>query len=152
MKHKLLLPLSMLLVTGCEGPNNQEVDDSQQIVYELDYQITSDKQIGWNELFDINQPRYMVYFYSEYCGYCKLVKQEVLSYFMKDIDEMYFVNVTNEKAIYKSNDGLLIGTKSINDFYIFGTPFLVEITNRTVTNWYAGVESIRLYIDTRMGQ
>ena len=62
---------------------------------------------------------------------------------------MYFVDTVKQKAIYKSNDGLLIGTKDIADFYIFGTPFLAEITDYTVTNWYAGVDSIRLYISTR---
>ena len=73
----------------------------------------------------------------------------VLSYYLNSLDEMYFVDTVKEKAVYKPNDGMLIGTKSILDFYIIGTPFLVEITDYTVTNWYAGVDSIRLYINTR---
>ena len=71
-------------------------------------------------------------------------------YYSKNIDEMFFVDTVKEKAVYKNNDGLLIGTKNNNDFYIFGTPFLVEITNYVVTNWYAGVDSIRLYIASRL--
>ena len=146
MKNKIT-PLVLLMIIGCSEPvENVETD---VINAEYEYSITENKQIVWNEVLSKSKSRYIVYFYSEYCGYCKQVKQEILSYYLKYVDEMYFVDTVKEKATYKSNDGMLIGTKNITDFYIFGTPFLVEVTDYTVTNWYAGVDSIRLYIDTR---
>ena len=146
MKSKIT-PLVLLMLIGCSEPvENVETDVTKT---EYEYSITENKQITWNEVLSKSKSRYVVYFYSEYCGYCKQVKQEILSYYLKNVDEMYFIDTVKEKAVYKSNDGMLIGTKNITDFYIFGTPFLVEVTNYTVTNWYAGVDSIRLYIDTR---
>ena len=147
MKYKIT-PLVVLMLIGCSEP----VEKTETIVpiTEYDYSIiASNKQIEWDEILSKSESRYVVYFYSEYCGYCKQVKQDILSYYIKGIDNMYFVDTVKQKTVYKSNDGLLIGTKNIEDFYIFGTPFLAEITNKTVTNWYAGVDSIRLYISTR---
>ena len=148
MKY-IILPLCVFLLTGCP---DRKIDNQDTILepIELDYSITGDKQIAWKDILSKGESRYVVYFYSDYCAYCKQVKQEILSFYETKMDEMYFVNAYEQKAIYKNNDGLLIGTKTIENFYIFGTPFLAEITNYTVTNWYAGVDSIRLYISSRI--
>ena len=148
MKLKIL-PLAVLMIAGCGEPVIEDTPIEVE-VKELDYSITENHQIIWNDILSKSESRYMVYFYSEYCAYCKQVKQDILSFYSKNIDDLYFLDVVKEKATYKSNDGLLIGTKKIDDFYIFGTPFLVEITNFTVTNWYAGVDAIQLYISTRI--
>ena len=147
MKLKCL-SLAVLAISGGCNPEITEKPISIETI-EYDYSLIESKKIAWNDVLSKSESRYMVYFYSEYCAYCKQIKQDILSYYSKNIDNMYFVDTVNQKAIYKSNDGLLIGTKSMEDFYIFGTPFLVEITNFTVTNWYAGVDSIKLYISTR---
>ena len=146
MKH-VITPLVALILIGCSEP----IENTKTVVIneEYDYSITKKRQITWTEVLSKSQSRYVVYFYNEYCGYCSQVKQDILSYYLNSLDEMYFVDTVKEKAVYKPNDGMLIGTKSILDFYIIGTPFLVEITDYTVTNWYAGVDSIRLYINTR---
>ena len=146
MKHKLT-PLVVLMLMGCTDPVENVQPDTP--IEEYDYSIIASRQIKWKDILSKSESRYVVYFYSEYCGYCKQVKQDILSYYKKDIDDMYFLDTVQENAVYKPNDGLLIGTKNIADFYIFGTPFLAEITNKTVTNWYAGVDSIMLYISTR---
>ena len=146
MNYKLM-PLALLLLLGCKEP--LEVEEKEYVETEYDYKIVDNRQIAWKDILSKSKDRYVVYFYSEYCGYCKQIKQDILSYYLKDMDEMYFVNTVKEKAVFKSNDGLLTGTKKIEDFYIFGTPFLVEVTDYTITNWYAGVDSIKLYISTR---
>ena len=146
MNYKLM-PLALLLLLGCKEP--LEVEEKEYVETEYDYKIVDNRQIAWKDILSKSKDRYVVYFYSEYCGYCKQIKQDILSYYLKDMDEMYFVNTVKEKAVFKSNDGLLTGAKKIEDFYIFGTPFLVEVTDYTITNWYAGVDSIKLYISTR---
>ena len=144
----IFLSLAVILLTsGCKPDVNMESETEEPI--ELDYSILEKRQIEWGNILSKRSSRYLVYFYSEYCAYCKQIKQDILSYYLTNTDDMYFVNTVSQKAVYKSNDGLLIGTKDIEKFYIFGTPFLVEVTNYTVTNWYAGVDSIRLYISTR---
>lgn len=145
----IFLSLAVILLTsGCKPDVNMESKTEEPI--ELDYSILEKRQIEWGNILSKRSSRYLVYFYSEYCAYCKQIKQDILSYYLTNTDDMYFVNTVSQKAVYKSNDGLLIGTKDIEKFYIFGTPFLVEVTNYTVTNWYAGVDSIKLYISTRI--
>ena len=147
MKRKLAL-LSLLIILGC---NTNETNKTNQVEIKeegLDYKITDKNQIEWNDVFDQDDTRYSVYFYSERCGHCKIIKEEILSYYLSKKETMYFVNVTGKDGIYKSNDGFLIGVDNIEDFYIIGTPFLIEITNSTISNWYAGVDSIRKYIET----
>ena len=77
---KKLILLSMALLTSCSTGVVEEVPTV--IVPEYDYSITKDDQIKWNDLFSQKEERYLVYFYSEYCGYCKSIKQEVLSYYL----------------------------------------------------------------------
>ena len=144
MKNKIT-PLVLLILIGCSEPvENAETDVTKT---EYEYSITENKQITWNEVLSKSKSRYVVYFYSEYCGYCKQVKQEVLSYYLKNVDEMYFIDTVKEKAVYKSNDGVLIGTKNITDFYIFGTPFLARLLNHKISNYYVGVKEIRDFIN-----
>ena len=152
MKHFLLLFLLLFSVTGCafEGGETQSIGDTPNLDSELDYSIIEKSSIKWNEVFSHSEDRYIVYFYSQYCGYCRTVKQEVLSYYLTKTDAMYFIDAIKEDAIFGKNDGSLIGTKKIEELYILGTPFLLEITDWTVTNWYAGVDSVRLYINTRL--
>ena len=143
MKSKIT-PLVLLMLIGCSEPvENVETD---VIKTEYEYSITENKQITWNEVLSKSKSRYVVYFYSEYCGYCKQVKQEILSYYLKNVDEMYFIDTVKEKAVYKSNDGVLIGTKNITDFYIFGTPFLIRLQEYVVSEYYAGTNAILNYI------
>ena len=100
--------------------------------------------INWNDIFVQCEDYYLVYFYSERCGHCKEIKQDIISYYFKDINPLYFVCTDIEVEIGPSKD--LIGINNIDDFYIFGTPFLIEITNREISNYYAGQAQILEFI------
>lgn len=146
------LPLALLTLVSCEAPiQNVEPEVADIEENELDYQMINERKIEWNDILSKGQDRYVVYFYSEYCGYCRLIKQTVLNYYLLDLDKMFFVDTVEQNAIYKPNNGDLIGSNHINDIYIMGTPFLMEVINNTVTNWYGGVDSIELYINNRKG-
>ena len=96
--------------------------------------------IGWDEVFLQNENDYFVYFYSETCVYCKEIKNDVISFYLNKIYTMYFV-CTNYKAVYGSPADIY-GITDITDFYIFGTPFMVEIRDGAIVNYYAGANDI----------
>ena len=113
---KKLLCLSLLLfLTGC-GVAKKEEKEIEEADVTLDYAITTDNQIKWADIFNQEENRYVVYFYSEYCGHCKLVKQDILSYYLLDLEKIYFVDVVKEDAVFKANQGDIIGMKNIDDF------------------------------------
>lgn len=130
-KFKLTL-LSAAILTACTS--NGEV-------IEHNYHEIKDKLISWDDIFIQKEDSYLIYFYSERCIHCNEIKQEIISFFLEDITTMYFV-CTNIKAEFGPTKELN-GIDSINDFYIFGTPFLLELKNHIVEDYYAGVNEVK---------
>lgn len=141
---KKLLPLSILLITSCSNEAPQPVLEENRVV--LDYSITEQDQIHWVDVFSQEEERYMIYFYSETCGYCRILKEDILNYYLLNKEKIYFIDAIKENATFKSPANEMIGIKCIDEFYIAGTPMLVEFTNWTVTNLYSGVDNIKMYI------
>lgn len=146
-KMKKISLLSVMLLVGCSingnvAKENDEIEQQKQFDYS---DVTT--SIHWTDVFLQEEERYLVYFYSEYCGYCKSIKEEFLSYYLLDKETIYFVDAIKEDAVFCGNAENIIGMKSIEDFYIPGTPFLLEIIENTATNYYVGLENIRLYIN-----
>ena len=139
---KSMLALSLLLCIGCSP---KEVEN-QEVKKELDYDLIESRKIKWIDIFEMNEDRYLVYFYSPYCGYCKQVKKDILNYYLLGKDEMYFVDTIEEEASYGRPAEDVMGVNDINCFYIAGTPTLVEITKWTVTNLYVGLDNIKLFL------
>ena len=144
MKKSLIL-LSCLLLTGCQGDNKPEDKTTTEPV--LDYYSISDHKINWVDIFSQNEKEYLVYFYSEYCGHCKSIKEDVLSYYFSTDRTFYFIDTVEQKAVFKSDRDSIIGMNNVEDFYILGTPFLTEIKDKAVSNYYAGTEAILNFIN-----
>lgn len=134
MKNRFKTLLVTLLITGC-APNEQIVHNYHEIKNRL---------ISWNDIFIQEEKTYLVYFYSERCGNCNELKQDILSYYFKDITPMYFVCTDLEVVIGKPIE--LIGISDINEFYIFGTPFLTLINEQSVADYYVGKDQILDFI------
>ena len=141
---KKLFLLSSLLLASCslkQAENNDYPEDKHT------YEDVCDLQIAWKEVFNQAEDEYLVYFYSEECGYCKLIKDEVIDYCQKEIYPMYFVDVLHdEDKVIKKPPAIVEGISSIDELFIFGTPSLMKIKEKVVTNYYAGVQSIREFI------
>lgn len=123
--------LFLFLITSCGLSDEQTKHNYHEI---------KDHIINWNQIFEVNDECYLVYFYSERCGYCNDIKQEILNYYFLHIDSLYFVCTDLENKTGPIKD--LTGINNIDDFYIFGTPFLVEFNLQTVTNYYVGKDDI----------
>ena len=132
----LLLPL--LLLTGCGG---KAVPQEQHNYHEI-----KDRLIEWNNIFEQEEDDYLVYFYSERCGHCNELKQDILSFYFKEYIPMYFVCTDYDAVVGPRSD--IAGVDNIDDFFIFGTPFLTRFKDHKVSNYYVGVAEIRSFIST----
>ena len=132
---KLFLLLVPFLLFSCK--NNKSGGQSES---KLDYSIVT-THINWEDVFNQQELDYFVYFYSTTCAHCAAIKQDILSYYLEEKVTMYFVCVDNQGRFGKVSD--LTGICKIDDFYIFGTPFYVEIKNNKVYRYYAGATAIR---------
>ena len=108
------------------------------------YHEIKDRLIPWNEIFNQEEDYYFVYFYSETCGHCNDIKQDVLNYYFESINPMYFVCTNYEAVIGPKKE--LYGIDNIDEFYIFGTPFMIEIKDHTILDYYAGTIEILEFI------
>ena len=144
---KKLFLLSTLLVISCTPETNEPVIEEKEDL-KLDYSIAENDHVKWGEIFSREEKRYMVYFYSNYCGYCRMLKEDILNYYLLNKEKMYFVNAIEENAVFGTPASGIIGLKCIEDFYIAGTPTLVEFTNWIVTNLYSGLDNIKMYIES----
>ena len=101
--------------------------------------------IDWYDSFVQDSDEYLVYYYSETCAHCTLIKQEIIVYYFSEVEEMYFVNTNLNSKFGPTKD--LKGICDINEFYIFGTPFLVKFKNHIVSDYYPGVSKILDYLN-----
>ena len=129
----LLIPL--LVLCGCTTTKKEELHNYHEI---------KDRQIEWNSIFKQEEEDYLVYFYSERCGYCNEIKQDVLKFYLADYLPMYFVCTDYDAVVGPRSD--LTGVDNIDDFYIFGTPFLARLLEHKIANYYVGVSEIRQFI------
>ena len=137
-KHLSLLVVSLLL--SCNS-------NSQNVTKTYDYDDI-DKTIVWNDIFSKEQESYSIYFYNKKCGHCLGIKELIIDYYFKELEILYFLE-TNEETIYGPKSDL-VGISNLNDFYIFGTPFLINIYKSSIENYYAGSKQIVDYINYKI--
>ena len=126
---------------GCSTPKT-----SEKVTYDYDDIQT---HIEWNEVFSQSDSDYLVYFYSLTCGHCKEIKEDILSYYFKNKPVMYFVETSNSKDARFGPGGELIGIGDVDNFFIFGTPFLIRVITKKVSEYYSGVKQITDYINMK---
>ena len=126
-----------LLINSCNKPQNIAVK-------QYDYDDVT-RLCKWSDVFKQDEAEYLVYLYSKTCGHCVEIKQEMIAFYLSEKVTTYFSEV-NEDTVFGSKTNL-IGINKIEDFHIFGTPFLVEIKKWTVSNYFAGVNSILEFIN-----
>ena len=138
MNKTILITLPFLLIC-CSTPYKSE--NGEPIKYDYD-DIPS--KIEWNDIFSQEEKEYKVYFFSRTCAHCSNIKDIFLKYYFSYVENVY-ISETDENTVFGPLSDLT-GIDKIEDFYIFGTPFLVNIKNWTVTYYYSGEKAIREYI------
>lgn len=129
MKRWTLVVIVMLLlaVSGCEDEELLDYSDFED-VRQLSYDAGETKE---NE-------RYILYYYSENCGHCSDVKQEILAFFQTfDHLNVYLMDTGAEEV------------KDVSRYDEFvGTPSLFIIADGEVIESYIGSQEIRSFIES----
>ena len=136
MKKLISLVVPLMLLVGCSN--------TQKKIESHNYHEIKNDLIDWGDIFEQQEKDYLVYFYSERCGHCNSIKNDIISYYQTTTNKLYFV-CTDYDVIYGPQKDLK-GIDNIDDFYIFGTPFLVRIQNYIVSEYYAGTTAILNYL------
>ena len=97
-------------------------------------------KIEWKSVLKQNKEHYFAYVYSERCGHCKEIKQDVIKTALEK-ENIYFVEFSNEIPVLE--DTLItIGKTNVDEIGIKGTPTLLEINKAILINNIAGSKAI----------
>ena len=100
----------------------------------------------WIELFAHIEEQYFVYVYSNTCMHCLSIKEDIEKFASESTIPFYFIEYTDEIPI-ASNVEMTIGSTSVEECFIKGTPTLILIENGAVSFNIAGTDIILETID-----
>ena len=107
----------------------------------LDYDSFVDQHlITYQDVLDIQNDTYILYYYLDTCPHCMAVKDDFLEWaFTKSVDDIYFMNGTN----VVDPDNIPTELTILNS----GTPIIVLMSNGIFTDeYYSGSEQVIEYI------
>ncbi len=133
MKKLILFPLMTMFLVSCANEN-------KVIAEEHDYSDVNHLFICWDDIFEIKDRQYFVYIYSETCGHCQEIKQDIISYALNH-DSFYFIKFNSEIPIINDRN-LVIGKNKVEELGIVGTPSMFLITGNIVEANYVGKKEI----------
>lgn len=138
---KKILPMFLIpLLLGCTKTKRTSNDETSSIAI-FDYSDVAHLTIEWNKILNQEEQNYFAYIYSNQCGHCKEIKQDVINYALNGEKKIYFIAYTKEIPII-TNAMNNIGVDNYEQLGIIGTPTLFEINEGIVAECYTGSSSI----------
>jgi hypothetical protein len=134
MKKLLFLPTLLFLLCYCSA--NKTV-----AAIEYDYSDVSNLTICWNDILSLSKDDYYVYIYSSTCSHCNEIKQEVISFALRNYGDLYFVSFNKDIPIINDRNEPL-EKDSVGDLGIVGTPSMFRIIEHVVKENYVGKKEI----------
>ena len=116
-----------------------------------EYGIVSKQDVNLADCLSQIEEKYLIFFYSETCGHCKEIIEDVTLFAESNIIKTYFLNISkNENKIERcSHDEIEIGIDSVEDLKIVGTPTIVEVENGVTTANVVGKDSILSFLNSK---
>ena len=139
MKQILIMCLLPLLL-GCTKEKNNIIEESKSMII-YDYSDVAHLTIEWDKILSQEEKHFFAYIYSNQCGHCKEIKQDVIRCALNDDKKIYFIVYTKEIPII-TNTMNNIGVDNYEQLGIIGTPTLFEINEGIVVECYTGSSSI----------
>ena len=136
---------SLAIVVSCspirETTNNKNIVEQEEII--------KNKEIPWLEALNQEENHYITFVYSETCGHCHDMMDEIIDFAKSGILVTYFINTRkNEVPISRE---IIENTTDITELSILGTPTILEIESKTVIKNIAGIDKcLTFLIDKRM--
>ena len=140
------LPLLLAAVFTSCSPSKSE-STSKNAVQE--YEIVYKQEISLSECLSQKEEQYLVFFYSDTCGHCKEIIEDVVLFATSDIMKMYFLNVTkNENKINRCPaDEITTGIDRVDNLKIVGTPTIIEVEEGITTMNIAGKDDCLKFLN-----
>ncbi len=132
--------LITLFLTAC-NPSATSFNSSSTSSY--DYAQMN--HIEWVDLFHQQECDYFTYIYSETCGYCHEIKNEILYFASNYQNPTYFVIYDKEIPLIDDKEQVIDKDK-IEDIGILGTPTLFHVVNHKINENIVGSKDIKNYI------
>ena len=143
--RNIILLFGLCILTTCS--NQTVIIDDVQERYE--YSDIENYMIQKEEIFSIKLDIYSIYIYREDCSYCEKIKNDVIKYVQKNNDVFVIDNSISEIPI-TSRQNEIIGIDDISSLYIYGTPIMLIIKDKKISNVYLGVQEILTYINIKI--
>ena len=136
---------SLAIVVSCspirETTNNKNIVEQEEII--------KNKEIPWLEALNQKENHYIIFVYSETCGHCHDMMDEIIDFAKSGILVTYFIN-TRKNEVTVSRE-IIENTTDITELSILGTPTIIEIESKTVIKNIAGIDKcLTFLIDKRM--
>lgn len=106
----------------------------------LDYSDIKDLHIIFSDVLQFQDLTY-VYIYSPTCGHCKAIKEDVISFAVKNRHLLYFVSYTNEIKIIDDRHSL-IGVDTYEELGVVGVPCIFGVEDKKITSYFLGGDEI----------
>lgn len=115
-----------------------------------DYKDYSSHQIAYNQILN-KKGTYYVYFYSNDCSHCQDLKKYIFQYIDSDKNDkengipLYIFCVDNylEELTSESETENILGVTDIKELKLTGTPTMVLIANKEITNAWSSTNNIK---------
>ena len=136
---------SLAIVVSCspirETTNNKNIVEQEEII--------KNKEIPWLEALNQEENHYIIFVYSETCGHCHDMMDEIIDFAKSGILVTYFINTQKNKVPISRE--IIENTTDITELSILGTPTILEIESKTVIKNIAGIDKcLTFLIDKRM--
>ena len=137
--------LSFMLLVSCtpnEGEQSKQSSGSSET-------IPASLQINWEDSFKQEDEDYLVFYHSDTCTHCHEIMGDVIEFANSNIKKTYFANIESSEGkmpIVKGGEPV-IGVSNISDFYIAGTPTLIEIKEGIVTSHIQGKDNCLTFLN-----
>ena len=136
---------SLAIVVSCsptrDTTNNKSAIEQQEIII--------NHQIPWLETLNQRDNHYIIFVYSETCGYCHDMMDEIIDFAKSEILPTYFINTQNCEVpiIQETKENIA----DISELGILGTPSILEIENKVAIRNIAGIDKcLSFLIDKRI--
>ena len=145
MTYRLLIAslATLAIVASCsparDATNSKNTFQEQEIVI--------NHLIKWEELLKQKEENYIVFVYSEKCGHCHDMMDEIITFAQDGILATYFVN-TLDNSVPLSRE-VEVGINKIEDLSIVGTPTIIEVDKAVVTSNLAGIDDCLLFLNEK---
>ena len=139
--RKVYILCALPLLLGCNKVDATTTSENNSSEINYDYSDVAHLMIEWSDILNQEEEQYFGYVYSNQCGHCREIKQDVIKAALKGEKKIYFINYTKDIPII-TNASNNIGVDDYEKLGISGTPTLFEIEKRIVIDCYTGSEAI----------